>query len=117
MGKYLAGSIGSAPYGTACLLAVRPYEKGAAGRYGNIQFWDQDVRPCCMSCRTEIISRALADELGQWYLPGGINIEYIQQQDGDWLVCFKANNIIASAYMRLSADEMYKLLKGMGEQT
>lgn len=115
MGKYLAGNIGSAPYGTADLLKVRPYEKGAAGHYGNIQFWDQEAQPRCMSCRTEIVSRELADELGQWYLPGGINIEYIQQKDSDWLACFKANDILASAYMQLSADEMHKLLNGMGK--
>lgn len=35
MGKYLFGAAGpAAPYGTASLLEVLPFEQGAPGRYG-----------------------------------------------------------------------------------
>lgn len=114
MGKYLFGTAGlSAPCGTADLLEVMPFESGASGYYGNIQF--RDRKPCILACRTKILSRALADELGDWYLPGGINVSYIEQSNGDWLVCFRASSSIAAAYMRLSAEEMEKLLSGFGE--
>ncbi len=114
MGKYLSGAAGpAAQYGTAEMLRLMPYEKGTSEHYGRIQFRDGNRRH--ISCQTKILSRELADELGNWYLPGGISIEYIQQQNGDWLVCFKSNNILASAYMRLAEGEMQKLLAGVGE--
>lgn len=113
MGKYLFGTAGpAAPYGTASLLEVLPFEQGAPGRYGVIHF--RDKNPCVLACRTNIRSRELADELGDWYLPGGINISYIEQGNSDWLVCFRAGSILAAAYMRLTTEEMQKLLEKAG---
>ena len=75
MGKYLFGTAGpTAPYGTADLLEVLPFESGAPGRYGIIHF--RDRKPCVLACRTNIRSQELADELGRWYLPD-MNISYI----------------------------------------
>lgn len=86
MGKYLFGAAGpAAPYGTASLLEVLPFEQGAPGRYGVVHF--RDKNPCVLACRTNIRSRELADELGEWYLPD-MNISYIEQGNSDWLVCF-----------------------------
>lgn len=114
MGKYLFGTAGpAAHYGTADFLEIVPFEKDASGYYGHIQF--RDRKPCVLSCRTRILSRALADELNDWYLPGGIHVVYIEQSNGDWLVCFRASSIMAAAYMRLSAAEMEKLLNRLGE--
>ena len=68
------------------------------------------------ACRTNIRSQELADELGRWYLPD-MNISYIEQGSGDWLVSFHASSIIAAAYMRLAAEEMQKLLEKAGLAT
>lgn len=112
MGKYLFGAAGpAAPYGTASLLEVLPFEQGDPGRYGVVHF--RDKNPCVLACRTNIRSRELADELGEWYLPD-MNISYIEQGNSDWLVCFRAGSIIAAAYMRLTAEEMQKLLEKAG---
>ena len=43
-----------------------------------------------------------------------MNISYIEQGNSDWLVCFRAGSIIAAAYMRLTAEEMHKLLEKAG---
>ena len=115
MGKYLFGTAGpTAPYGTADLLEVLPFESGAPGRYGIIHF--RDRKPCVLACRTNTRSQELADELGRWYLPD-MNISYIEQGSGDWLVSFHASSIIAAAYMRLAAEEMQKLLEKAGLAT
>lgn len=113
--KYLSGSVGSAPFGTADMLKIKPYANGSGGHYGNIQFRDGDTYTRCLSCQTEIISRELSEEIGTVYLSGGFNIEYIQQKSGDWLVCFKANNALAAVYMKLEAKEMSKLLAQLEE--
>ena len=46
-----------------------------------------------------------------------MNISYIEQGSGDWLVSFHASSIIAAAYMRLAAEEMQKLLEKAGLAT
>lgn len=115
MGKYLSGLPGRAvPYGTAALLTLMPYNKPASDHYGLIMYRNSDKKPSVISCQTKINSRQLADELSEWYLPGGVNIEYVEQLNGDWLVCFKAQSILASAYMRLSSAEMNTLLNRSG---
>lgn len=113
--KYLSGSVGSAPFGTADMLSIKPYKNGSGGHYGNIQFREGDTYTRCLSCQTEIISRELSEEIGTAYLSGGFNIEYIQQKSGDWLVGFKANNSLVAVYMKLEATEMAKLLAQLEE--
>lgn len=116
--KYLSGCIGrKIPFGNAQMFQIAPWEKGASGHYGFIRFRKPDHkdisgRPCgrCIACLTKILDRNVSEELNRHYLPGGISIEYVEQSDGDWLVCFKAQNILASDYMRLAADEMSVLL-------
>lgn len=113
MGKYLSNTIGAAAFGAASLLNVVANKEGSFGHCGAIEFREPDGKPRFVHCRTEILGRELADELGRWYFPGGIAIDYIQQKSGAWLVCFRATSILAAAYMRLTAEEMSKLLAGL----
>lgn len=120
--KYLAHTPSAATLcGTAEMFRVRPWEHGADGRYGYIEFREKDHVdisgvPCgrMIACATTVVDRALLDELGIYCFPGGINIEFIEQTDGNWLVCFTARNILSAAYMLLPANEMQLVLDQSG---
>ena len=39
------------------------------------------------------------------------HIDFIEQKGGDWLVAFKAENILASLYVKMTGTEMASLLE------
>ena len=54
----------------------------------------------------------LTRSLQNFYFPGGFYIEFIEKPDV-WLVKFKAEDILASAYMLLSKEEIGVLMLGI----
>lgn len=55
-----------------------------------------------------VLTQALQD----FYAPGGMYLKFIEHANG-WLVCFKAENILAARYMCLSKAEMDRLMSGI----
>lgn len=114
--KYLSHDIAGATFHPVTLLpSIKPYKNGEVdgdNRYGMIQARkdNPDGLPTHMSCIVHV-SRELRDDISECYFPGGYSINFYQQANFDWLVSFKANDILASKYLRMKNEDVLKLIR------
>lgn len=117
--EHLAHSIASATLQPASLLSLSPYAKGASDDthlYGiiNARKENPDGLPTHQSCLVHI-GKELVNDMKGLYIPGGCSVHFIQQANLNWLVSFDANDILSSAYIRMTNDDVKKLISdGLG---
>lgn len=116
--KYLLHSIREATYQSGDLFRLTPYKNPHDGNlfYGIIDTRHVgDGTPHEKPLRTCLVEMAddLREEVRSLDYPGGATVDFFQQKSRDWLVSVKAQNIIASKYLRLTDADMQKLLANL----
>lgn len=67
------------------------------------------VNPADSRSAGAVWPRASISEIPDHLRP--FHIDFIEQKGGDWLVAFKAENILASLYVKMTGTEMASLLE------
>ena len=111
--KFLSG-IAGAQYMPASALSLKPYKSGetnAENFYGIINGREGNPNgfPKCQSCIVHV-SGDILNDIQNGYFPGGVHVCFYQQSNFDWLVAFKAENILAARYIRMRNEDVAKLI-------